>query len=137
MNEISSRITKIMEQQQLSSAAFADTIGVQRSSISHILSGRNKPSLDFVLKTILAFPSYSADWLLFGKQSEQPIQAIEETMPVPDDEDATKATGPVVKAIKTSVSPPSISIDTTQNPIDKVVLLLNDGSFKEYVAKKE
>jgi transcriptional regulator with XRE-family HTH domain len=136
MNEISSRITKIMEEQQLSSAAFADTIGVQRSSISHILSGRNKPSLDFVLKTIHAFPSYSADWLLFGKQSEQPIQAPEETLPVRND-NTSKTKEPAVKAIKMPVSPPPASINTNQNSIDKVVLLLNDGSFKEYVPKKE
>lgn len=125
-----------MKEQQLSSAAFADTIGVQRSSISHILSGRNKPSLDFVLKTIHAFPSYSADWLLLGKQSQQPIQAPEETLPVRND-NTSKTTELAVKAIKTPVSPPPASINTNQNSIDKVVLLLNDGSFKEYVPKKE
>ena len=47
MEEIVKRITQILEEQQLSSSAFADTIGVQRSSISHVLSGRNKPSLEF------------------------------------------------------------------------------------------
>ena len=56
MEEIVKRITQILEEQQLSSSAFADTIGVQRSSISHVLSGRNKPSLEFILKTVRAFP---------------------------------------------------------------------------------
>ena len=72
MEEIVKRITQILEEQQLSSSAFADTIGVQRSSISHVLSGRNKPSLEFILKTVRAFPAYSSDWLLFGKSSESP-----------------------------------------------------------------
>jgi len=70
MEEIVKRISQILEEQQLSSSAFADTIGVQRSSISHVLSGRNKPSLEFILKIIRAFPSYSTDWLLFGKQTD-------------------------------------------------------------------
>ena len=46
------RIKKIINDSELSSAAFADQLGVQRSSISHILSGRNKPSLDFILKLL-------------------------------------------------------------------------------------
>jgi hypothetical protein len=74
--------------------------------------------------------------LLFGKQSQQPIQAPEETLPVRND-NTSKTTEPAVKAITTPVSPPPASINTNQNSIDKVVLLLNDGSFKEYVPKKE
>ena len=84
MEEIVKRITQILEEQQLSSSAFADTIGVQRSSISHVLSGRNKPSLEFILKTVRAFPAYSTDWLLFGKSSESPVtypEPIEQASP--------------------------------------------------------
>ena len=44
------RIQDIMEQRQFSASAFAEKIGVQRSSISHLLSGRNKPSLDLLVK---------------------------------------------------------------------------------------
>lgn len=53
----------------LSPSQFADEIGVQRSGVSHILSGRNKPSLDFILKILTRFPEVDADWLLFGKGS--------------------------------------------------------------------
>ena len=67
MKEIALRIHELITFYQLSSASFADQIGVQRSSISHILSGRNKPSLDFVLKTLKAFPTLSSDWLLHGQ----------------------------------------------------------------------
>ena len=48
---------------------FADKIGVQRSSISHILSGRNKPSLDFILKVTNEFTDVDIYWLLNGKGS--------------------------------------------------------------------
>ena len=51
----------------LSASAFADKIGVQRSGISHILSGRNKPSLEFVMKLHSYFPEVSLYWLLNGK----------------------------------------------------------------------
>ncbi|MEM9985346.1 MAG: helix-turn-helix transcriptional regulator, partial [Bacteroidota bacterium] len=53
----------------LSASQFADQVGVQRSSISHILSGRNKPSLDFVLKVTNTFKDVDIYWLLNGKGS--------------------------------------------------------------------
>ena len=53
-----------MKLNNLSASAFADKIEVQRSSISHILSGRNKPSLEFIQKVLTAFPKVSSDWLL-------------------------------------------------------------------------
>lgn len=56
-----------MQAQNLSSSQFADRIGVQRSGLSHILSGRNNPSLDFVLKVLAAFPDINPVWLLQGK----------------------------------------------------------------------
>ena len=61
------RIEKIMEVEQLSASKFADAIGVQRSSISHIISGRNKPSLELVNKILQQYQHINADWLLLGK----------------------------------------------------------------------
>jgi transcriptional regulator with XRE-family HTH domain len=60
------RLLKLLDTEQLSSSKFADIIGVQRSSVSHILSGRNKPSFDFIQKTLKAFPLLNADWLIIG-----------------------------------------------------------------------
>lgn len=61
------RIDQILKFHDLSASVFADTIGVQRSSISHLLAGRNKPSLEFVLKVVASFPDVDLYWLLFGK----------------------------------------------------------------------
>ncbi len=61
------RIQKILRDESISSSKFADEIGVQRSSISHILSGRNRPSLDFVQKILSRYRNISAEWLLFGR----------------------------------------------------------------------
>ena len=61
------RISLLIKAKNLSAAQFADEIGVQRSGISHLMSGRNKPSLDLIQKTLQRFPDVSTEWLLFGK----------------------------------------------------------------------
>jgi transcriptional regulator with XRE-family HTH domain len=61
------RILAFLQNENKSYAQFAEEIGVQPSGISHILSGRNNPSLDFIVKMLLKYPSLSADWLLFGR----------------------------------------------------------------------
>jgi transcriptional regulator with XRE-family HTH domain len=61
------RIQLILKTYNLSPSQFADEIQVQRSGLSHILSGRNKPSLDFVTKILDHYPDISPEWLLFGK----------------------------------------------------------------------
>lgn len=61
------RISLILRTKNISAAQFADKIDVQRSSISHVLSGRNKPSLEFIQKILKSFPEIRPDWLLFGK----------------------------------------------------------------------
>lgn len=67
--EINERITKVIEFSKLTASEFADEIEVQRSSISHIVSGRNKPSLEFVTKVKYAFPELQWDWLITGEGS--------------------------------------------------------------------
>ena len=134
MEEIVKRITQILEEQQLSSSAFADTIGVQRSSISHILSGRNKPSLDFILKTVRAFPSYSTDWLLFGKENETPASypSIDQEQPTGVQE-MTFTDKPTPEQSPTAPAPTAKS----QAGIDKIVLLYKDGRFTEYIPEND
>ena len=64
------RLEEIMLNNQLSAAAFAERIGVQRSSVSHILSRRNKPSLDFMLKIHEHFREIDLDWLILGNSKQ-------------------------------------------------------------------
>jgi len=61
------RITLLIKAKNLTAAQFADEIGVQKSSISHIISGRNNASLDFIQKVLLTYPEVNMDWLMFGK----------------------------------------------------------------------
>lgn len=60
------RIKKVMDYYQLSSTNFADTIDINRSSLTHIFSGRNQPSLDVAKKILKAFPEVNTEWLVMG-----------------------------------------------------------------------
>ncbi len=61
-----SRIKAVMSYYQMKPAQFSDAVGMQRSAVSHVLSGRNKPSLDFILRIKKHFPEINLDWLLLG-----------------------------------------------------------------------
>ena len=61
------KIEQILNYYNLSASLFAEKIGVQRSSLSHLLSGRNKPSLDFVIKIVEEFPEVDLYWFLFNQ----------------------------------------------------------------------
>lgn len=73
--EIKDRISIIIKSQGLNAGTFAEKIGVQRSNVSHILNGRNKPGFEFIEKILIAFPKVSADWLITGRQKQN--EAIE------------------------------------------------------------
>lgn len=65
--ELTDRIRTIMKMNNMNAAAFADRIGVQRANMSHVLTGRNKPSLDFIERILTSFPKVNAGWLITGK----------------------------------------------------------------------
>ncbi len=77
-----SRLQTLLSSEKITSSRFADIIGVNRSSISHILSGRNNPSLDILQKVLTKFPHINPDWLLLGQgnmlrnksEEKQPIK---------------------------------------------------------------
>ncbi|SEP61320.1 helix-turn-helix domain-containing protein [Flavobacterium urocaniciphilum] len=83
IDEFVKRLEIIFDYYGLTASSFADKINVQRSSISHLLSGRNKPSLDFIMKLIETFPEVDLIWILNGTgkfpKSENPIQTISST----------------------------------------------------------
>ena len=113
--DFTNRLKKILNYHQLTASLFADKIGVQLSSISHILSGRNKPSLDFILKVTNTFTDVDIYWLLNGK-GEFP-----------------KEQGPTNKVF----SPNESSIIETSNSksskkMNRIVVFYEDGTFEEY-----
>lgn len=66
---IANRLEKFIEIKKLSKSAFAQKIGIQRSSLAHFFSGRNKPSLDFFLKIKESYPALDLNWLISGKKN--------------------------------------------------------------------
>ena len=112
--EFTSRLKKILEHHHLTASQFADQIGVQRSSISHILSGRNKPSLDFVLKVTDKFSDVDIYWLLNGKGS------------YPKNGGSSPST---LFSQREVISKPEIQ---SPKKISRIVVFYNDGTFDEY-----
>jgi len=137
------RLEFILEHFGLSASAFADKINVQRSSISHLLSGRNKPSLEFVMKVIDIFPELNLYWLLDGKgsflkKSDEVFTAISAPPASPlTKEIIAEGTGkpfPEETNNEIDFSKPAniFSQKSIGKSIDKIVLLYTDGTFDEY-----
>ncbi|WP_228237347.1 helix-turn-helix transcriptional regulator [Allomuricauda sp. M10] len=132
MNEgLVSRIQAVIDFYGLTVSAFADKIGVQRSSISHLLSGRNKPSLDFVLKLVQTFPDVNLYWLLKGEgdfpTSNYQIESseVKQVEPVLDSELPMKNEMPL-QAVK--------NVGDGYNPV-KIVIFYPDGTFESFHPK--
>ncbi|MBW8522589.1 helix-turn-helix domain-containing protein [Chryseobacterium chendengshani] len=90
---LNERISKVIEYSKLSSSEFADEIDVQRSSISHITSGRNKPSLEFIIKIKSRFPEILWDWLVNG-DGEMLKSDLPEIGDIPESENLEEKTKP-------------------------------------------
>ena len=120
--EFNSRVGKILKHYGLSASAFAKKISVQRSSISHILSGRNKPSLDFIDKVLQAFPEIDLLWLLSGKGQLHCDYTLDQS---------TVEKSTVEKPLVETQLPTSSIINKSEG-IDRIVIFFQDGSFKSY-----
>ena len=116
--DFTKRLEKIMFYYGLSASSFADKIGVQRSSISHILSGRNKPSLEFVMKVLSPFPEIDLYWLLNGK-GEFP----KSDKSISDKSSLTQIKETLVNEQKNN---------TANSEIERIVIFYKDGSFKNF-----
>jgi transcriptional regulator with XRE-family HTH domain len=115
--EFTERLQKVIDFYGETASSFAEKIGVQRSSISHILSGRNKPSLDFVMKVLHSYPEIELYWLLNGKGSF-PAQTKSATSL----KSKPKESSPEAKTTKPEAN----------SEIDKIVIFYKDGTFRSY-----
>jgi len=113
--DFAKRLQEVMDLHGESASSFAEKIGVQRSSISHILSGRNKPSLDFVLKVLYAFPDVELYWLLNGK-GHAPIVKTSPLKELPKPE--------ALKDLKFE--------NNEEKIIERIVIFYSDGTFKNF-----
>jgi len=129
------RILQFMQNEQLSSTQFADNIGVQRSSVSHILSGRNNPSFDFIRKILLTYPQIRAEWLILGEggmyKSDESRELFDENAPVYGDT-KSEETGEAAKkeTADRHVDNEKGKHETTD--IERVVIFYRNNTFTEY-----
>ncbi len=149
------RIQIVMEYYTLSASGFADAMGVGRSSISHILSGRNKPSLDFVMKITEAYPEVDLIWLVYGtgvfpknkdmeiKSKESPKPEIKEILPlqdIPEKLDVAQDLFSQSELIETNMTKKDVEVTNPQptlravdnKEISQIVIFYKDGSFDAY-----
>lgn len=138
------RLHKVLEYYNLSAATFADEIKVQRSSISHLLSGRNKPSLEFVLKMVHTYKELTLDWLLHGK-GEFPKRNEANSKPLLEKKSLIKEQQQTLFNSETPDTGATIAHElndiplleqkkiTTPSAIERIVIFYKDGTFKEYI----
>lgn len=152
--KFSKQLQKIMHHFGLSTTELADKIMVPKATISHLISERNKPSLEFIMKLHTTFPTLNLEWLIYEKepflitendpksiekdQIETPVlNEILEVETVNEIENEDQSENEIEE-----IEPKNISQNITENPknilsfqskeIDCIVIFYNDGSFKKY-----
>lgn len=144
------RLEHVLEYYGLTASSFADKINVQRSSISHLLSGRNKPSLDFILKVLEQFPEIDLLWFLNGvgvfpntskSQSSNSNEIKAENKNIPKqinlfDENKIEEKNRVVEnKFQKKSNTPILEQVSQASEIEKIIIFYNDGTFKSYTEK--
>lgn len=143
------RVIQVMEREGMSPSRFAEEIGIQRAAMSHITSGRNKVSLDVVMKILDRFPYVNSDWLLFGKGNIQ----RNETSSQPDlftntadfsdgsSDDSKKGLQFGVKTgsnpTKPTVIEKLIPVEKESKQITKIMVFYSDSTYDTFVLEKK
>jgi transcriptional regulator with XRE-family HTH domain len=152
------RIKKFMEYKGISPSELADTIGVQRSNVTHVLKGRNKPSFQFIEKLLQIYPEMNAKWLLLGEGNmiEGAIKSrtLFDSIPTPvintintdkkvEPDIIKESSSPVQKEIIAPQLPPLSEKKEPENelydsffgsekPIERLIVFFKDQTFKVY-----
>ena len=151
MDNFVNRLSFLLEQYEHTASSFADKIGVQRSSLSHLLSGRNKPSLDFILKITEAFPEINLYWLLKGEGSFLDRSIVNKPLPQEPEKKSNDTKKAVTDTVTASSIPSRPNLETPdptfpissplppnslhQSNVAQIVIFYTDGTFKNYHPK--
>ena len=143
------RLQQFLAAENISQSQFADSIGVARASISHILAGRNKPGFDFIESMARHYPELNLEWLITGRGRmyntqksavEAPVEAITLTSPLAGNGLFSEPENRPETASQTPLSPKDNLSDNldkyiqntdNQRTISKIIVFYSDGSFKE------
>lgn len=136
------RVLEFLKRENKSSAQFAEEIGVQPSGISHILSGRNNPSLDFVLKMLEKYKYLSTEWLLFGKGDMYRDSAMrnlfelnnEPSLPPKENAGTEKAVSEPLDSNDNQVT--DQELPSREQKIEKIVWFFKNNTFREFFPER-
>lgn len=117
------RFKALLEHLKLTPSEFADRISVQRSSVSHVLSGRNKPSIDFLEKILKVFPDIDATWLITGRIS--PVK-----IPEPATNDVTMDNILVTNTISLKPENKKPPVPFVEEPVDHIIIVYKNNTFR-------
>ena len=150
-SSIKDRIQQIMTAKQLSPARFADTVGIQRPLVSHILSERNKPGTEVITKIATAFPSINAEWLLLGigdmykGEQNSPIPSLfDEREPVVVERPKQQTENPpkkeppaAIPVAENVINEKNRSVTPEKRNVERMIVFYSDGTFEELEAKRK
>lgn len=134
------RIELLLEKQSLTPTRFADMIGLNRSAMSHIISGRNKPSLDVITKILQCFPALNSDWLLFGKEpmyiSDPSSAGAEDSSTFTRPSSLFDQTPPLNKEVVQSKKNETLIPVVNEKKISRIVIFYSDNTFETIIPDK-
>lgn len=138
--DFSNRLEEILEAYKLTAATLADDIDINRSTISHLLSGRNKPSLDLIMKLHRRFPDVALNWWLYGDGERSPVahsNADKSKQQVEEEKEESKINELVNKEKPDEIPVPKINLSDSipsnnSKTVERVILFYTDGTFSTY-----
>jgi transcriptional regulator with XRE-family HTH domain len=141
MEEIKDRLAHILRAKNLTATQFAELMEIQPSNVSHLLNGRNKPSLDFLIKLKEVFPEYSFDWIIMGKKpitinEPAPAQFEENNMRFDDADDEKIVKFDNIESDFTEKVAENQKIVIQSNDIEKLIVTYSDKTFEILTPKK-
>ncbi|HBS87891.1 MAG: hypothetical protein A2W91_10755 [Bacteroidetes bacterium GWF2_38_335] len=137
------RIDNLLRVEGITSSKFADEIGVQRSSISHILSGRNNPSLDLIQKILSRYRNINAEWLISGRgdmfknSASEPVKVLTTVISEVPDIEPDLYSDKSSEKIDFSGAPESSKVieEAEIKHIERILVFYSDKTFDEYFKK--
>ncbi|MDC1363506.1 helix-turn-helix domain-containing protein [Flavobacteriaceae bacterium] len=127
-SNFSKRLQKILDFYGVTATSFSEKIAFNRSTISHLLSGRNKPSLEFVMKVLQTYPEVDLYWLLYGKGSfPTTVNKVNTQIKATSKQN----TVPGVEAENSVFQNMALKNQNT-SAIERIILCYKDGTFKQY-----
>jgi transcriptional regulator with XRE-family HTH domain len=152
MSQMHDRLKQFLTMENLSPARFAEVMGIQRSGISHLLAGRNKPSFEFLQRMMTAYPDVNYEWLILGKgrpyksdrpmpeKNENPSLFTEQDTSDTDFESELLPEDQMIESQKQASQPAenrkfaeesAADLPLLPRKIARIIVFFNDGTYEE------